>query len=237
VRYIIFSILAFIFLTGFTLKRTGNEGHPVRFFTSNVTVYVKGEFPADRALLKTALHAWTATCAELKHTLSEDETPKDLKGAITVQWKQEWGEDDPAELGHTITITNARTGEILGTQIEINGNHTFALHGRACTGEFDVATVFAHEFGHAVGLDHSLANGALMTATRAMGVSQWELSPDDEAGYCALYPLRDIEETDNRGGCNCMFIKNKKGELTTVVMFFLILWLVSRAKDSKRRET
>ncbi len=216
-RYIAFGVLALVFLTGFTLKKTHDGARVVHFFTPSVTVHVEGDFPADRGLVEIALNVWTATCADMIHDLSQA-PPTDLHNTIVVHWKETWADGDPAELAHTITFWNAHTGEILRAEIEVNGGRNFALHGKACTGEYDTATVIAHEFGHAFGLDHSGVEGALMAPTRATGVSQSKLSGDDRAGYCSLYPVQTVGETDETGGCTVMGSANLFAVLVSAII-------------------
>lgn len=231
----ILSIVAFVLLSGFTLKKTEAGDHTIHFSTREVAVYVKGLFPADRELLEAGLHVWTATCATFTPMLVDGE-PRERSGdTVTVEWRDDWGEYDEAELGHTITLSNTRTGEILEARIELNGNHVFALHGQACTGEFDVTTVVAHEFGHAAGLGHSSEAGALMTATRRMGVHQHELSPDDRAGFCEIYPVEPVEEVIiGEGGCTCLAAPmNNQGFVSIVTTFIVAGWLYRRRRVRK----
>jgi hypothetical protein len=65
-----------------------------------------------------------------------------------------------------------------------------AEDGPAPEGVFDLATVMAHEIGHAIGLDHPGARGALMAFSNQGDIDA--LMPGDVAGAVALYgPARD----------------------------------------------
>src|SRR5207249_1866364 len=45
-----------------------------------------------------------------------------------------------------------------------------------------------HEFGHALGLQHTLTSGVMSTAVTRATTKAAPLSPDDVAGISALYP-------------------------------------------------
>lgn len=57
---------------------------------------------------------------------------------------------------------------------------------------FDIQGVMAHEYGHALGLDHSTATGATMNPSTAgaNGVHLRSLGPDDSAGVQFIYGVR-----------------------------------------------
>jgi len=56
------------------------------------------------------------------------------------------------------------------------------------SGKYDVQSVFAHEFGHGVGLGHSSTNSATMWATTSSGsTAKRSLELDDKNGIKAIY--------------------------------------------------
>ena len=62
--------------------------------------------------------------------------------------------------------------------------------GPAPAGALDFGTVLAHEIGHAIGLDHPGATGALMAFSNQGDIDH--LMPGDIAGAAALYgPAKD----------------------------------------------
>jgi hypothetical protein len=61
----------------------------------------------------------------------------------------------------------------------------------------DLQNTVTHEVGHVLGLAHSDVQGATMAATTGAGeISKRTLAPDDLAGICAVYQVRN-------GGCAC----------------------------------
>lgn len=88
------------------------------------------------------------------------------------------------------TYTYSSGGRTIDTDIVFwDGAYKFFTGSSGCSGGFYIEDVAAHEFGHALGLDHSAVSGASMypsigycsTATRS-------LADDDKLGAEALYP-------------------------------------------------
>ena len=100
---------------------------------------------------------------------------------------QEWPYDS-TNLALTTASTNMVTGEILDADMEVNtALYDFRLDSPAVgpATATDLRMVFAHEIGHFLGLSHSDDQSALMARE---GKLTPDLTPDDEAGVCAIYP-------------------------------------------------
>lgn len=89
----------------------------------------------------------------------------------------------------TLTFVSS-TGELLDADIAFNGrDFQFSAERAGVAGRIDVEAVATHEVGHFLGLDHSPIAGATMTAVIEPGDTfQRDLSDDDVAGVCELYP-------------------------------------------------
>jgi hypothetical protein len=94
----------------------------------------------------------------------------------------------PSEIALTTVTMNIETGEILDADLEVNSEqYTFKLDDPPIgTPDLrDLRMVMAHELGHFLGLSHANDSLALM---RDGGKTSPELSPDDVAGVCEIYP-------------------------------------------------
>ncbi|HEX8795711.1 MAG TPA: matrixin family metalloprotease, partial [Polyangiaceae bacterium] len=139
-------------------------------------------------------------------------------------------------LAVTISTVDVGTGELLDTDIVINGRYAFAVlahdarpadgaqpvamegqaaHADGPLGPFDLQHVVAHEMGHALGLgDVQNDLGAVMFAyTSAGDASRRAPSPDDVAGLDSLYAGADW-----RAGCSASRVGRERAEIDGVLL-------------------
>lgn len=92
-------------------------------------------------------------------------------------------------LGKTILDYDLDSGELLDAVIYINGE-LVPIKEEPDEDEADLLALVTHEFGHALGLDHSREEGATMQAiTQIEGMSKLRtINSDDKNGLCSLYP-------------------------------------------------
>ncbi|MCU0696185.1 MAG: matrixin family metalloprotease [Myxococcaceae bacterium] len=120
----------------------------------------------------------------------------------------DWPYTDHA-LASTVVTLNARTDEILDTDIVFNvEQHTFrVLDGPAMRGDLDdVQNTLTHELGHALGLMHNPIDQRVVMYPRAAAgeIGKRVLQDDDRQGLAALYgePLTVPEAPVSQVGCS-----------------------------------
>ena len=103
---------------------------------------------------------------------------------------------DGRDPDHTIALTTTHfdhvTGEIQDADMALNSaidRFSVSDDGQYVDGTKiqDLVSVVTHEVGHFFGLDHSKVPGSVMYFQAQPGLHR-ELSPDDIAGICAIYP-------------------------------------------------
>ncbi|MGH9901777.1 MAG: matrixin family metalloprotease [Pyrinomonadaceae bacterium] len=94
--------------------------------------------------------------------------------------------------GRTRVFFNPDTGSVVEADIAINPTLPFSTDGT--TGTYDLESVFLHEIGHLLGLEHSGVVGATMQPRQARNgiyelatMAPRTLAEDDRAGVRALY--------------------------------------------------
>lgn len=102
---------------------------------------------------------------------------------------EEWPYQGPnATLALTTVTFNTRSGEIYDVDVEINAHDRELTTGDSDV-NVDLQSVVTHEIGHFFGLAHSQELDATMFASYNRGDTHLrDLSADDVAGLCAIYP-------------------------------------------------
>jgi len=106
----------------------------------------------------------------------------------SISFKDNWNQD-PELLAVTYIWYNS-DGELMHFDIEINSdNHSWTTsEAEAGAGVHDLQNALTHEFGHALGLEHSEVLEATMAPNAEPGErSKRELHSDDHAGLLHLY--------------------------------------------------
>jgi hypothetical protein len=111
------------------------------------------------------------------------------------------------QLALTTVTMITETGKILDADMELNtALYAFRLDSPpiGADGATDLRMVFAHELGHFLGLSHSNVGSALMFER---GKFTPDLTADDEAGVCAIYPPANdplvCSEVSSAEGAEC----------------------------------
>ena len=102
-----------------------------------------------------------------------------------------WPHDDSNNtLGLTTVTYNIKTGELYDADMEINtAQVTLTVNGDVPQNGFDFLSIVTHESGHFLGLAHTPDTHATMFAHYTQGAtSMRNLSTDDVAGICTIYP-------------------------------------------------
>lgn len=111
-------------------------------------------------------------------------------GENVASWRESnWG-DSSVALAITSAIWGGASNSLSDADIKFNGvHHGWSTDDGGASGGTDVASVSAHEVGHALGLDHSDVPGTTMWPSTGPGdTSGRTLHQDDMEGACALYP-------------------------------------------------
>ena len=123
--------------------------------------------------------------------------PYDNKNII--YFDDQWSHD-PILLGLTF-VWSKPTGEITGFDIAINSsNHNWVIESPDKNkDQNDLLNTLTHEFGHALGIDHSSFTNATMYSKSSTGeTSKRDLALDDEKAVQYLYGKSKEEE---KAGC------------------------------------
>lgn len=150
--------------------------------------------------ITTAAEEWSGDLHGGNTEFQYDGTSKKMGADLSdevhlVSFDTTWNQD-PSLLAVTHVWSNANN-EIVHFDIEINADDVYW----ATTGDpnkHDLHNTMTHEFGHALGLEHSDETQASMSSTTSLGeLSKRDVHDDDIQGFLSLYPFQ--EGDDNSG--------------------------------------
>ena len=209
----------------FVLKLAAN-GQPVHWAQPTVTFVVdptiEANVPGGAAAVSKALSAWSAVSngPEILVTMGPPGGKVAVDGQNTVLFAQHGYPPAGAALAVTMVNYDEQSGEIIDTDIVVNGAHDFAVlpdgavdpeavpvlvEGPTAVSAtsyrahliFDLEHVLAHETGHALGLGDVAEAGEVMYAYSTPGNAAYRApASDDLAGVEALYTV-----PEQKGGC------------------------------------
>jgi hypothetical protein len=102
-----------------------------------------------------------------------------------------YADEEDSAIGLTMVSFDSINGQIVDADVEINGTLPLSVAAQITPGqrEFDLLSVLTHEAGHFLGLGHSDAPDSVMRPSYDPATdSLRELSDDDIAGICTIYP-------------------------------------------------
>lgn len=112
---------------------------------------------------------------------------------------KEWPHEGAGSTLALTTVTyNVKNHQIYDADMEVNSAGVELTTGDK-DAKFDLLSIATHEAGHFLGLSHSPVEGATMTIAYVPGSLELrDLSDDDKAAICAIYPPGDAidEECD-----------------------------------------
>ena len=199
-------------VNGRTVSLAWPARSPVRYFISDQGVDGVSA-PQFREAVGRGFDAWQAVdtaSASFEFGGFVGGRPLDQDGASVIGFASR--PDLERTLASTSFLIDARTGEILESDIFFNSAFQWSVAPGGEAGRFDVQSIATHESGHFLGLGHSLlgeteprptggrrllASGAVMfpIAFTAGNIVDRELAADDIAGVSDIYPDGDFRRT------------------------------------------
>lgn len=222
------------------------ENRTIRFFVNQSCA--KEIQPQADCLdaVEMSCRAWSQDCSDLLLEYGGT-TPETEIGFDENHWNQNinlivWREsswvDEPTSIALTTITYVPESGEIVDSDIEMNGeDFTFSVE-RSPVVLADIQNALVHELGHAIGLDHSGDRNASMYKNATMGETlKRDLNQDDVAGLCTIYPAGgDVAECPGASAatsCGCAASGTDAGGVFLVVTTILVRCFQSRRLRNK----
>jgi hypothetical protein len=251
--------------SAYTIRKT-TSGLPVRWASPAVSFVIDPSVaqaaPDAVDAVVQAVAAWSAQdgTPSLSTTMGTSAGQVAVDGVNTILYAPH----GYARAGNALAITfvsfDENTGDILDTDIVINGAHAFSIFAagtHAPTGTLPVATesgsggddsalkfdlqhVVTHEMGHALGLGDVTDDSAdvMFAYTMPNDASLRAPASDDLAGVTDLYADSASSATATSGGCGASVaakrVPSQDGWVATACTLGALLWLAARRRTSLR---
>ena len=234
---------------GFSPYHT-NSGVIVRWYKQTVTVVYDSQGTPDVAgqaeffAIDSARTTWNEVpCAhpvlEGGGTVEGKMPAEDQNLNLLYFWQdaEGWNKEHPDVGSTVIALTtlyyDPNTGAIHNFDMEFaDFNHDFTVTDIPQRVRYDLQSVCTHEFGHALGLDHSKDPTATMYPKMTVGdTSMRVLAQDDIAGLCSIYGAQwsaPVNESGSGGGGGCQASERTSIPWLLLPMPFLLFCRVHR---------
>ncbi len=219
------------------------------------------ELPGASEAVPRALAAWggIAGAPTLAVATTDDDIRPGNDGHNIVYFAKHGYPAAGSALAVSILSFDATTGELVDTDIVINGGYDFALlpdgtvaapgAARVGTdgdgeppwraGTFDLIEVLSHEVGHCLGLAHDMNDAAaiMFPMVAPNDVSRRDPSSDDVAGVVSDYASVTLssEDTTSQGGCSAGAAPLKSGASWMAAVALAGVAAAARRRRSLRR--
>jgi len=191
--------------------RVNDHGYELKWETSSIEYAIN--YAGNHGLSEVAIDSMVAGAARswgtsIKNGMQFSHTGKTSVSGVSyddgvnaIFFDEDWTED-PALLGLTYVWSTAQ-GDIVGFDMAINSDdHAWSTDGRADSN--DLLNTLSHEFGHALGVDHSpTVEAATMYPASTLGeVLKRDLDEDDVDAILYLYAESENAAEETTVGCS-----------------------------------
>lgn len=196
---------------------------------------VPGFFDGGRAALLGAIATWNARACSSPLLVMTDEEDDVLIEVIPILENWEFG---AAIAAHTAVESDAFRGDIQHVIIKIDARRQWSQENVVPASAIDLESVFLHELGHALGLDHSRNSDAAMRAGIKPGQSRRILYDDDVRGICARTKMTLFDETNSMSNVG-LTLRHLKWLFAMGLFFVVGVGVIACAliRSAKRRQS
>ena len=192
----------------------GYQAKPLYWRALDVPLTMDAALTADvpaaaaQAALDASIATWNAVdCAYLKlidaGTTTAPVVGYQRSGPNTnlVTWLESGWSQSALAIAATLTTFECASGKLVDADVLFNGqNFTFSAAAGGAPATADIENTFTHELGHLVGFDHNPDPASTMFAEAGAGeIVKRDLTADDAAGMCAVYPVGQEPDLDEGG--------------------------------------